>query len=279
MSRVRRWSSLLPTKWRERQERALERGAHFEDRACPGSRHASRALVWNIGGRCMEPVEIHELPPQACPGPSLILQVRCGKCKACREHRRNLWCARSFQECSQAPRTWFVTLTLRPAEAKALQARAIEFASAKVGDWNSLSTAERVSIMDMLMATELQKYLKRVRKSSNAPIRYLQVVEPHTAKRGGGAHKEMPHWHLLVHETVARATSKLLLRASWKLGFTHARLAKGEDPLYVAKYAAKQAFGRLRASQRYGRPTESFEETDRRPKGSSESVQAIGAGG
>ena len=71
----------------------------------------------------------------------------------------------------------------------------------------------------------------------------LQVVEAH--KSG------LPHVHLLVHDK--GDTTYRRLTDTWPLGFAHAKLVEGTAASrYVAKYLAKSALARVRASQGYG---------------------------
>lgn len=105
-------------------------------------------------------------------------------------------------------------------------------------------------------------FLKRVRKLSNARIRYVIVCERHVSGD--------PHFHVLLHELnggdavlykhlAGRQDVKDYVPAPWREGFTNWQLVGDRDELdgkraayYVAKYLSKSALARVRASKRYG---------------------------
>jgi hypothetical protein len=80
-------------------------------------------------------------------------------------------------------------------------------------------------------------------------MRFLLVAEAH--KTG------LPHYHALIHEVdPERPVRSRILRQQWTLGFSQCKLvAQGDETKsasYVAKYLAKSAAARVRASQGYG---------------------------
>src|SRR5205814_1472707 len=81
---------------------------------------------------------------------------------------------------------------------------------------------------------------------SAARFRYLLIAEAH--KSG------VPHFHMLLHEPdVANTVRHATLRDQWRYGFTNFKLVS--DPRaagYIAKYLAKDALARVRASKDYG---------------------------
>lgn len=94
-----------------------------------------------------------------------------------------------------------------------------------------------------IVSKELTKYFKRLRKKG-AEFRFVLVAE---------AHKDgYPHFHALLHERDAVIT-KSTLQGEWPYGFTTCKLVKDERAAhYVAKYLAKDARTRIRASLHYG---------------------------
>jgi len=94
-----------------------------------------------------------------------------------------------------------------------------------------------------IISKELTKYFKRLRKKG-AQFRFVLVAE---------AHKDgYPHFHALLHEKGPMIT-KSTLQGEWPYGFTSAKLVKDDRAaLYVAKYLAKDARTRIRASLQYG---------------------------
>ena len=141
----------------------------------------------------------------------------CGKCKVCRGRRQWKWAKRAQQEASVSERTYFVTLTFR-------------------------NRGKKRSFTDAQEYDEIKKWLKRVRTNTGDKLRYFCSVER-------GSKGQRLHYHLLVHSGGAANTKSL--RAAWKQGISHARIAKEGDAAYVAKYAAKDV-GRVRASVGYG---------------------------
>lgn len=196
-----------------------------------------RTSEYSLAGDCEAPMTISVLaatnpgvlaPPETAADFVAVQHVRCRKCKPCLRSRQRQWVYRIAREVEATPgRTWFVTLTVDPKNrALAGSARDPAQAFAHVARW---------------LGTEVQKYLKRLRKSG-AALRYIAVVEPH--KDG------YPHMHILVHETGAPIRKKSI-QAGWTLGFSSAKLADEGARSYIAKYLTKTA-GRLRASLKYG---------------------------
>lgn len=170
--------------------------------------------------------------------------VRCRKCPECLRHRARLWTARAIDETKVSRRTWFGTLTLAPD--RQTWARYSAQTTMERGGWPLEElTEERVFRKSVdLIGQEITRFLKRLRKRT--PFRYLLVTEQH--KSG------LPHFHCLVHEYEG-ALTKRDLEAQWRYGFSHWRLLEpGEEGKcgYVAKYLAKSALTRVRASEDYG---------------------------
>lgn len=219
-----------------------------------------RSLTASVCGKCTNPqtrefYSRHTRPAQLRAGGkqkpmTVILNVRCRHCGWCKTQRRNAWAVRALTEFGQASRTWFVTLTLRPEEAY----RFLTLARMQVGD---LSTdGERLfSAYVRVLGPELTKFIKRVRKNSGAPIRYIAVAEPH--KSG------VPHFHILMHEVDEnRPLLKRHInvspddpnRPNWPLGFSNVKLADDARSVwYLCKYLAKDVRTRIRASVFYGK--------------------------
>lgn len=112
--------------------------------------------------------------------------------------------------------------------------------------WAELSPAEQFQARHQEISRDLTTWLKRVRKQSGARLRYLLVAEAH--KSG------LPHYHALIHERrFSVPVTERVLRHQWNLGFSKFQLVEGSEAAwYVAKYLAKDARARVRASVRYG---------------------------
>lgn len=175
---------------------------------------------------------------------TLEIFAKCRRCAPCLKARSLEWTYRAKRELQAASRTWFGTMTLTPQEHFLASCR---WQTGKVGrTWAELSPAEQLKAEHEVIGKEITRWLKRVRKESGARLRYLLVVEAH--KSG------LPHYHVLVHETSPlEAVGERTLRRQWKLGHSKFKLVEGPAVAgYVAKYLAKAAEARVRASVRYG---------------------------
>lgn len=204
--------------------------------------------------RCSRPMELHmfgypdeimaKLGHERDKPVAQQVHVRCRKCPECLRHRARLWTARAIDETKVSQRTWFGTLTLSPD--RQTWARYSAHSILRKGGWGSdeLSDNRVFQKSCQVIAPEITRFLKRVRKDT--PFRYLLVTEQH--KSG------LPHMHILVHE-FAGSVTKRVLEDKWRYGFSHWRLIPTGDEVmcgYVAKYLAKSALTRVRASERYG---------------------------
>lgn len=173
------------------------------------------------------------------------LAVRCRKCDNCRKARARHWAARARAEIDKAERTWFGTLTLAPEHQFRLIALAHQSSAKRGNRWADLSADDQFKEVVRHLTKEVQKYVKRLRKSG-CQFRYLVAVERHKSGH--------PHCHLLVHETAAPVRWRSL-SDKWDKGFVKFNLvAEGEASraaCYVAKYLTK-ASSRMLASAAYG---------------------------
>jgi hypothetical protein len=221
-------------------------------------------VEWDISGRCQSPVH-REVKARSRPGGMELwnevvrwatdlfmmeLETRCRKCPPCLRARAAYWRLRSESEIGGTlGRTWFVTLTLRPEEHfKATLQASLRLQAGGV-DFDRLEPSRQFAERDREIQRDVTLYLKRVRKESGAPLRYILVSEAH--KSG------LPHYHALIHEVDPfRPVSSRTLASQWRLGFSQSRLvaqdAERRSAAYVAKYLSKSAISRVRASQGYG---------------------------
>lgn len=177
-----------------------------------------------------------------------ILTVACRKCHTCRAKRAAQWREKARSELSRASRTWFCTFTLSPDEQFRFKTMA-RVADHRNGDLFEQRTEEDKfrRVCDMI-GPEITRYVKRVRKQSGAPLRYLFVTEKHISGD--------PHFHALIHEVNAgMPLRKAVLKEQWLLGFTRFKLV--DEPRnaawYLCKYISKEAATRVRCSLRYGK--------------------------
>ncbi len=182
----------------------------------------SRGATIALHGSCMEPRCIHKSEG--------VISVRCRRCRSCINKRRFEWLVRSTIEAYLAERTWFVTLTFRPYSRL----------------WLEREADALTSPTDVAYAL-ISPWIKKVRKNSSAPLKYISVVEMH--KDGS------PHLHALVFQTTnSRLLWKHLVK-SWNYGFATAKLANPSSARYVCKYLGKQMKKntRIRVSRPFGR--------------------------
>lgn len=222
-----------------------------------GLRRSGRiSFEWDVSARCTAPVVL-ELFARGnryrkfhYGGSSgdreslrLTMTVPCRQCSYCLSRRSALWRARAEAETRFASRTWFATLTFRPEVHTAAYYAALSRARARA------SEEDEFKLRCSGLGGELTKYLKRVRKNSGVPLRYLLVPERH--KSG------LPHFHALFHERdYLRPLRHAVLSDSYGLGFTKFKLVDDNKAAvrYVCKYIAKEAAARVRASLSYGDP-------------------------
>lgn len=176
------------------------------------------------------------------------MYVRCRKCAACRRARAGFWRLLAKRELERSARTWFGTLTLAPDQHFQMLCRARLRLARKAIRFGELSPDRQFLEVASEAGKEITRWLKRVRKESAAPIKYLLVTEAH--KSG------LPHFHLLIHEQdAARPVRHKVLAAQWQLGFSRFNLVDESPNVagYVTKYISKSNLGRVRASIAYGR--------------------------
>lgn len=172
----------------------------------------------------------------------LEIMCRCRSCPSCLRYRRDLWSSRAARETLAGKRTWFGTLTLSPAE----HYRVLCQARVDYPDFDQAHPDDQFRMRHEVISKEITKYLKRVRKTTGAKIRYLLVTEAH--KSG------LPHYHILVHEVTEQRVTQRELTKDWKSGFSKWKLLTDPAAIsYVCKYLAKDDRARVRASIRYGK--------------------------
>lgn len=177
------------------------------------------------------------------------MQLRCRRCANCLKARSLEWSYRAKNEIHAASRTWFGTMTLRPGEHFLSSCRAEK--KLRVGTrWADLSPDEQFKARHAEISNDITRWLKRVRKQSGAKLRYVLVAEAH--KTG------LPHYHILVHEQMSGPpVTERTLRRQWLLGHSKFELVENSGAAwYVAKYLAKAALARVRASRAYGQGIE-----------------------
>ena len=164
----------------------------------------------------------------------------CRKCVKCLQFKQMRWRQRAQVEIESSTRTWFLTLTFAPSHLAGIIFEAKNVAG------NPERAIERAAY------SHVQRYLKRIRKTTKARFRYLAIYER-------GEETGRSHYHLLLHEG-DRPVTKSVLERQWRSN-VHCRLVTGDigAARYVTKYVTKSATVRPRSSAGYGsgaeRPT------------------------
>lgn len=226
--------------------------------------HSPDYVTADYSGPCVDPsTVVHEgvghyslgadAVPERVPRRILSMKVRCRKCAECLKERRMSWTRRAVREWRQSPRTWFVSLTMRPEEHFKLRLEVDRELELSGRCFDALPEREALAELLKVYGHRMDKFLMRVRKGlrtrgwRSSKVRYLWVPEPH---KSGAI-----HFHMLLHEVAECAPIvKERIETAWGHGFAHARLVKSEEAArYVTKYLGKHHFeGRIRASKKYG---------------------------
>lgn len=161
--------------------------------------------------RCYYPISLQEQG----------VQVPCGKCIACLQKKRNDWSFRLMYEQHNALNSSFVTITYDQDNLPILEEqtgkiiRGIDF-------WNEYD--EGYSYRPTLLKTDVQKFIKRVRKYNPFDLKYYLVGEY-------GENTKRPHYHAIIYNI-----DKDLLQEKWNKGFTRNDLVTQASIHYVTKY-------------------------------------------
>lgn len=213
------------------------------------------------------------MPSEGPTSVGVIMHVPCRRCESCRKRRAWMWMQRARAELAFSARTWFGTLTLKPGEQHKMLSQARHRYERQGGDFDLLPAEDQFRLVVSETGPDITKWMKRVRETSSARLRFLLVSEAHESG--------LPHFHILLHEVWAtERVTKRVLEDQWKLGFSHWRVATPENPrvaLYLTKYIAKSAAARVRASARYGQGALSIAGDEKSPsveKTTSSSVTA-----
>lgn len=139
--------------------------------------------------------------------------VRCRRCRNCRRWSAKKWFGRNLLEVRTAPRSWFVTLTLR----------------------NPVATY-----------SDVQLWLKRVRKGCHpTPVKYVVVLE------SGSLYGRL-HWHLIMTSTdLAQREIRSPYRGGISEAKLIEKKDQANYAGYICSYIAKSAI-RTTASKDWG---------------------------
>ncbi len=148
------------------------------------------------------------------------MYVPCGKCYACKSNRSRMWIFRLKEELKASSSAYFITLTY---------------------DDNNLVYCN--SGIPTLHKADLQKYIKRLRKSnskySQEQLRYFAVGEY-------GSKTYRPHYHALLFNV----HNEKLIDAAWSIndepiGIVHIGNVTQDSIAYCTKYVMKSLYNEI----------------------------------
>lgn len=226
-------------------------------------RHGLRRGTWDVSRECENPVPVtmtsratglaRNITRKGVKGVPMIelnLLTPCRKCPTCLRKHAALWRGRALTEIEASERTWFGTLTCSPESHFWLDT----LCASQVWNFGNMPSGEKFKHQSKALGVEATKFLKRVRKESGHPFRYLLVTEIHNGERTSELIRGRPHLHMLLHEFPGAPLRKATLEKQWKLGFSSWRLTKDKEAaFYVSKYISKAIDVRVRASIDYGK--------------------------
>nr|WAE43366.1 MAG: replication initiator protein [Microviridae sp.] len=141
--------------------------------------------------------------------PSLSIYVPCGRCTSCRVTHARMWSVRLLHESSYYDHSIFATFT---------------YDNGHLPLNNSLNKAE------------FQRFMKRLRKQVNEPIKYYACGEY-------GDQLNRPHYHAIIFGMSQK--QKILITAAWQMGFVYLGNVTIKSCRYVAQYIDKKYNGSL----------------------------------
>lgn len=132
------------------------------------------------------------------------IPVPCGKCYDCIQRRVQQWAFRLNEELDNSEAAHFITLTYDT-----------KYVPISKGGYMNLDRED------------VQKFLKRLRKKSELPIKYLYSGEY-------GTQKERPHYHMCIFNAYQED-----IESSWQLGEIHYGNIEEASCQYTMKYLSK----------------------------------------
>lgn len=176
-----------------------------------------------------------------------IMLIPCGQCIGCRIRQREDWTTRIELEARNYPKdqVWFITLTYDDEHVPGMITKTGELVRPAQYVWKpGEKTPESVQI---LMYTDIQKFLKRLRKAYRGKLRYFVAGEY-------GEQTARPHYHMILYGWQPFDLKDLYktrkngyytsdwLSKIWKKGNIQIAQAVPETYRYVAGYVTKKMY-------------------------------------
>lgn len=176
-----------------------------------------------------------------------IMLIPCGQCIGCRIRQREDWTTRIELEARDYPKeeVWFITLTYDDDHVPGMIVRTGEIMRKVQYTWKP--GEKRPESVQILMYSDIQKFLKRLRKAYRGKLRYFVAGEY-------GEQTARPHYHMILYgwkptdlENLYKIhhngyyTSKWLENL-WGMGQIQIAQAVPETYRYVAGYVTKKMY-------------------------------------
>lgn len=176
-----------------------------------------------------------------------VMLIPCGQCIGCRIRQREDWTTRIELEARNytPDEVWFITLTYDDEHVPGMILKTGEIVRKAQYVWNGSSKAP--DAVQILLYTDIQKFLKRLRKASKGKLRYFCAGEY-------GEQTARPHYHMILygwkptdlkHLYKTRHngyfTSKWMSNL-WGMGNIQIAQAVPETYRYVAGYVTKKMY-------------------------------------
>lgn len=198
------------------------------------------------------------------PGDVGAIRLGCGHCIGCKLDRASAWAIRCQHEASRWEDNSFVTLTYDDDHVPCVARD-----GRHIDRWSDIGldgVAPESTGLSTLHYPDVQRFLKRLRKSSASRVRFFCAGEY-------GESTGRPHYHILLFNRGFRdrlPIGKSLwesesLSALWPFGLSSIGDVTPASAAYVSKYALKKVYGRVEAAEHYQGRRPEFVTMSRRP--------------
>lgn len=176
-----------------------------------------------------------------------VMLIPCGQCIGCRIRQREDWTTRIELEARNYPKeqVWFITLTYDEEHVPGMILKTGEIMRKVQYVWKP--GEKRPESVQTLLYTDIQKFLKRLRKAYKGKLRYFVAGEY-------GEQTARPHYHMILYgwnPTDLKQLYKIQhngyytsewLSKIWKMGQIQIAQAAPEAYRYVAGYVTKKMY-------------------------------------
>lgn len=176
-----------------------------------------------------------------------VMLIPCGQCIGCRIRQREDWTTRIELEARQWPkeRVWFITLTYDDAHVPGMILKTGELLRKAQYVWKP--GEEAPESVQTLLYTDVQKFLKRLRKAYKAQLRFFCAGEY-------GEQTARPHYHMILYGWEPTDLKQLYkihhngyytsewMKSIWGMGQIQIAQATPETYRYVAGYVTKKMY-------------------------------------